>query len=67
MMSQQQFINLTSNLLKEKHAFTSLVAKKERKKENVGVAKSLGTWPKIVGIKQKEKKGRQSPKTSLRY
>jgi len=43
-MSQQQYHQLMSNLLKEKHALVLLRAQLEgRKKENVGNAGSLGT------------------------
>jgi len=52
MMSQQQFNNLTSNLLKEKHAFTSLVAKKERKKERKRMLELQKVW--VPGLKLQE-------------
>lgn len=66
-MSQQQYNQLLSNLLKEKQALTLLRTQIEgKRRENAGSAGSLNTWPVTVGIRRRREEN-QNPKISLRY
>jgi len=68
-MSQQQYHQLMSNLLKEKHALVLLRAQLEgRKKENVENTGSLGTWPITVETRKRERKKKgKNPKINMKH
>jgi len=54
-MSQQQYNNLMSTMLKEKRALAKLRAELEGRGSCVNVVRSLDTWPETAGIKKRRK------------
>jgi len=56
-MSLEQYYSIMSSILNQQHALTKLKEEIEKqKKECISVARSLGIWPIIVGIRERKRK-----------